>query len=111
MVTSSAAGSLHEVIRLAHKLTDQAVKQGTLPAKKSAKNVSEGKRKWDEVSNSVVTGNNNNLGGGGNSFNRATGSQNQNRRFDNNRGKSNNGGSQNPMGRQSNTRWLSRKAT
>ncbi|XP_076936847.1 uncharacterized protein LOC143604167 [Bidens hawaiensis] len=45
MVTSANPANIHDAVRLAHKLTDQAVKQGTLPSKKSATGTSDNKRK------------------------------------------------------------------
>jgi hypothetical protein len=72
MVTSSATDNLYDVIKLAHMLTDQVVRQGTLPPKKSAKGTADGKQKWDEANNNVYQGNNNNSVSAGNSGNSVT---------------------------------------
>ncbi|XP_076896741.1 uncharacterized protein LOC143549831 [Bidens hawaiensis] len=70
MVTSANPANIHDAVRLAHKLTDQAIKQGTLPSKKSATGTSDNKRKWES------SGNNN-------SNNKSTSSgHNQQRRFE-----------------------------
>ncbi|KAI3786723.1 hypothetical protein L1987_40623 [Smallanthus sonchifolius] len=47
MVTSSNPTTVDQTIRLAHKLTDQAVAQGTLHPRKSASKVVDNKRKFD----------------------------------------------------------------
>ncbi|KAI3797453.1 hypothetical protein L1987_32710 [Smallanthus sonchifolius] len=53
MVTSSNPTTIQQTIRLAHKLTDQAVTQGTLPPRKStSKSTDHNKRKFDNSSNS-----------------------------------------------------------
>ncbi|XP_076901053.1 uncharacterized protein LOC143555371 [Bidens hawaiensis] len=51
MVTSSRPTTIQEAIRLAHKLTEQAIKQGALPTKKSTAGSSENKRKWENNNN------------------------------------------------------------
>ncbi|KAI3695403.1 hypothetical protein L1987_78400 [Smallanthus sonchifolius] len=53
MVTSSNPTTIQQTIRLAHKLTDQAVTQGTLPPRGSvSKSTENHKRKFDHHSNS-----------------------------------------------------------
>ncbi|KAI3786725.1 hypothetical protein L1987_40627 [Smallanthus sonchifolius] len=52
MVTSSNPTTIQQTIRLAHKLTDQAVTQGTLPLRGSvSKSTDNHKRKFDHHSN------------------------------------------------------------
>ncbi|XP_076896781.1 uncharacterized protein LOC143549883 [Bidens hawaiensis] len=51
MVTSSRPTTIQEAIRLAHKLTEKAIKQGALSPKKSTAGSSENKRKWESNNN------------------------------------------------------------
>ncbi|XP_076952772.1 uncharacterized protein LOC143626647 [Bidens hawaiensis] len=51
MVTSSRPTTIQEAIRLAHKLTKQAIKQGALPGNKLTAGSSENKHKWKTNNN------------------------------------------------------------
>ena len=57
MVTSSKPTTIQQAIRLAHTLTDQAVKRGALPKRGADMKPNDHKRKWDN--NSTRSGNNN----------------------------------------------------
>ncbi|KAK1415010.1 hypothetical protein QVD17_30779 [Tagetes erecta] len=74
-VTSANPTTIQSAVRMAKRITDQAVELGTLPAKGSSR-VNEGKRKWEGTSNG------NNYGKGQSSSQQV---QPNTRRFDNNR--------------------------
>ncbi|KAK1415183.1 hypothetical protein QVD17_30955 [Tagetes erecta] len=64
-VTSANPTTIQSAVRMAKRITDQAVELGTLPAKGSSR-VNEGKRKWEG------TGNGNNYGRGNPHLNRCS---------------------------------------
>ncbi len=49
MVTSSRPVAIHEAVRLAHKLTNQAIEQGLLPPRGAMIKTPDVKRKWETV--------------------------------------------------------------
>ncbi|KAI3827079.1 hypothetical protein L1987_01143 [Smallanthus sonchifolius] len=57
MVTSSNPTTIQQTIRLAHKLTDQVVAQGTLPPRGAVTKTADNKRKFDNSSSKAIQSN------------------------------------------------------